>query len=102
MLVFNGRGIMLIKHNNYFEGKVQSLGFNNDNGHMTIGIIETGEYEFSTEFHERMVIISGNLEVKIPGEEIIDLKEGQEFEVEAKQSFKVNAKTDVVYSCYYS
>lgn len=91
----------LIKHNKYFDGKVQSLGFNNELANMTIGIMEPGEYEFSTELHEKMEIISGTLEVKIPGEEIIEVKDGKHFEVEAKQVFKVFAKTEVAYICYY-
>jgi uncharacterized protein YaiE (UPF0345 family) len=91
----------LIKHNKYFEGKVQSLGFYGAQGYGTVGVMEPGEYVFNTEVHEKMIIITGTMDVKIPGEEIIELKDGQHFEVEAKQSFKVIAKTDVVYVCYY-
>ena len=79
----------LIKHNKYFDGKVPKLGFNNELANMTIfGIMETGE---STNFQQNCMkkwkLFSGTLEVKIPGGRIIEVKDGQHFEVEAKQVF---------------
>ena len=38
----------MFKVNEYFEGKVTSLGFNNKEGAVTIGVMAAGEYEFGT------------------------------------------------------
>ena len=37
-----------MKHNSYFEGKVQSLALREHDGPATIGVIEPGSYSFST------------------------------------------------------
>jgi uncharacterized protein YaiE (UPF0345 family) len=38
----------MIKHSTYFDGKVQSLGINTEQGYATVGVIEPGKYTFST------------------------------------------------------
>ena len=38
----------MFKLNDYFGGKVMSLGFENTSGTVTIGVMATGEYEFCT------------------------------------------------------
>ncbi len=35
-----------MKHNSYFDDKVQSLGFTYDGVDCTVGVIEPGEYDF--------------------------------------------------------
>jgi purine/pyrimidine-nucleoside phosphorylase len=90
-----------MKHNVYFDGNVQSLGLITAEGPATVGVISPGKFTFSTSSEERMVIISGTLEVKLPGKEWVALKENTEFIVPAKSSFDVEAKADVSYICYY-
>ena len=92
----------MIKHNQYFEGKVQSLGFDSAHGYATIGIMKPGKYTFSTSSNEKMIITSGALEVKLPGEEMKEVKAGDSFEVASGQSFEVIAAADVSYLCYYN
>ena len=43
-----------MKHNVYFGGTVQSIGFDHAGGSATVGVMEAGEYEFSTGAKERM------------------------------------------------
>ena len=90
-----------MKHNIYFEGKVQSLGLTTSEGTATVGVISPEKFTFSTSSEEQMVIISGTLEVKLPGKEWVTMKKNTEFIVPAKSSFDVEAKSDVSYICYY-
>jgi uncharacterized protein YaiE (UPF0345 family) len=90
-----------MKHNVYFDGNVQSLGLTTAEGPATVGVISPGKFTFSTSSEERMVIISGTLEVKLPGKEWVAMNKNTEFIVPAKSSFDVEATTDVSYICYY-
>jgi purine/pyrimidine-nucleoside phosphorylase len=90
-----------MKHNVYFDGKVQSLGLASDDGPATIGVISPGKFTFSTSTEERMVITSGTLKVKLPGKEWSAMNKNSEFIVPANASFDVEADGDVSYICYY-
>jgi uncharacterized protein YaiE (UPF0345 family) len=90
-----------MKHNVYFEGKVQSLGLTTVEGPATVGVISPGKFTFSTSTEERMVVTSGLLKVKLPGKEWAAMKKNTEFIVPANASFDVEADTDVSYICYY-
>lgn len=90
-----------MKHNSYFDGKVQSLSLNTEKGNATVGVIESGKYSFGTATQETMVIVSGELKYKLPGKEWKSCKAGNEFVVEPKVTFEVEAKLDTAYICYY-
>ena len=93
-----------MEHNSYFEGKVQSLTMETDQGRATVGVITPGKFSFSTSTQERMVITSGSLRVKLPGGDWKIISANQEFQdfiVEANASFDVEASRDVSYICYY-
>lgn len=90
-----------MKHNVYFEGKVQSLGFNTEKGYTTIGVISPGKYTFATEKKERISVISGSLNVKLPDQDWSQVGTNEEFEVGENMSFEVEASNDVSYICYY-
>lgn len=92
----------MIKVSEYFEGAVKSLGYQSPEGKSTIGVIEPGEYEFGTSLHETMQIIEGELEAKLPGNQIWEIyRKGDAFEIDANQSFKVRATTQTSYLCKY-
>ncbi len=92
----------MITVNEYFDGKVKSLGYESADGKSTIGIIEKGEYEFGTSQHETMLIIEGSLNVLLPGETDWKLyTEGEPFQIDANKSFKVQASQQVSYLCKY-
>jgi len=57
----------MLKHNTYFDGKVQSVGFERNGRRATVGVIAPGSFHFGTEAPERMTIISGALSVKPDG-----------------------------------
>jgi uncharacterized protein YaiE (UPF0345 family) len=90
-----------MEHNVYFEGKVQSLTVETQQGRATVGVITPGKYKFSTSTQERMVVTSGTLNVTLPKGEKKVVGPTQEFIVEANASFDVEATGDVSYICYY-
>jgi hypothetical protein len=90
-----------MKHNSYFQDKVQSLGLSEKEGPATVGVIEPGKYSFSTANEERMTIIAGAMKVRLPGGEWKSLIAGEGFIVPAKVAFEVEAAADVAYICRY-
>ena len=61
-----------------------------------------GKYEFNTEARELMEIISGKLNLKLQNYEDWQLiKDGMDFNVPKKSSFKVNVLELVNYTCSY-
>ncbi len=82
----------MLKHNTYFEGRVQSLGFERNGLKASVGVIAPGEYHFGTGAAERMTVISGLLAVKLDGaSEWHRYAMGTSFEVPANSGFDVQA-----------
>lgn len=88
--------------NEYFGGKVKSLAFNDSDGPATVGVIDAGEFEFGTSTKEIMQVVSGTLNVLLPGAaQWKHYDAGKSFEVPANQKFKVKAQEPVAYLCLY-
>ena len=89
--------------NIYFEGNVISRNiFFKDGSRKTLGVMLPGKYEFNTEAREFMEIISGKLNLKLQNLENWQLiKDGMDFNVPKKSSFKVNVLELVNYTCSY-
>lgn len=91
----------MINLNEYFEGAVKSLAYENG-GKSTIGVIDIGEFEFGTSTPETMIIIEGEMRVLLPGNTAWQIyTSGQHFEVAANASFKVRVDTPTSYLCKY-
>ncbi|MCX2451845.1 pyrimidine/purine nucleoside phosphorylase [Pedobacter sp. PLR] len=90
-----------VSHNVYFDGKVQSLGMETPSGKATLGVMKKGSYTFSTSSAEKMVVISGSMEVELPGIGVKKYEAQDSFEVAAGSSFEVICGADVAYICYY-
>lgn len=91
------------KANVYFDGKVTSrtLLFP-DGSRKTLGIMLPGEYEFGTASKEVMEIVTGDLEVLLPGANEWKTVKGEEsFEVPAHSKFKLKIRTITDYCCSY-
>ncbi len=95
------QSLQSVEHNVYFDGKVQSLGMQTDNGKATLGVMKKGSYTFSASVPERMKVISGVLDVKLKDSEYKKYHEQDEFEVAAGTSFDVICEDDVAYICFY-
>lgn len=91
-----------MKHNVYFEGKVQSLVLKTLDGcKATVGVITPGSYTFSAAYEEHIYIVIGSLMVKLPGEDWQEVPLGGKYVVPRRASFDVTAYSDVAYICYY-
>ncbi|MBQ0756699.1 MAG: pyrimidine/purine nucleoside phosphorylase [Amphritea sp.] len=89
--------------NEYFDGAVKSVGFENAEGKVTSGVMAAGEYEFGTSEDELMKVVSGELVVKLPGsDEWLSFPSGTEFNVAANQSFQLKVAQPTAYLCFYS
>ncbi len=92
----------MIKVNEYFDGKVKSLGFDTAEGPASVGVMAQGEYEFGTSTVEIMTVITGKLTVKLPGtDEWKEFRPGASFTVEAKEKFQLKVQADTSYLCLY-
>ncbi|HEX9453055.1 MAG TPA: pyrimidine/purine nucleoside phosphorylase [Candidatus Binatia bacterium] len=91
------------KANVYFDGKVVSrtVVFA-DGSKKTLGIMQPGEYEFSTGEKEIMEILSGELDVSLPGAAGLKaIKSGESFEVPANAKFIMKVKSLTDYCCSF-
>ena len=73
----------MTKHNTYFEGKVQSIGFERNGRKATAGVIDAGEFHFGTDAPERMTVTSGELHVRFrfaPGAPVLEVQRHELFE----------------------
>ncbi|QGX90824.1 pyrimidine/purine nucleoside phosphorylase [Tatumella sp. TA1] len=93
----------MLKANEYFEGKVRSIGFENSlAGEASVGVIESGEYTFSTAKAEEMTVISGALKVLLPGEtEWRWFEAGSAFNVPEHSEFHLQVAEPAAYLCRY-
>lgn len=88
--------------NEYFDGNVKSIGFENSEGRATAGVMAAGDYEFGTSENELMKIVSGSLQAKLPGsDEFQVFAAGSEFRVEANAKFQVRVEQTTAYLCFY-
>jgi len=91
----------MLQHNSYFEGLVQSVGFERNGRRYTAGVFGVGAFHFNTDSAERMTIISGELRVRLPGEVSRVYPTGTCFEVPAKSGFDVEASAPAAYLCEF-
>lgn len=92
---------MLTVHE-YFDGKVKSIAFETASLPATVGVMEPGEYQFSTTQKETIIIVSGALTAQFPDDdEWHTFATGERFVVEAGQKFQVKAENDTAYLCTY-
>jgi hypothetical protein len=89
--------------NIYYDGKVTSRTLKFEDGSIkSLGIMLPGEYTFGTGDAEIMEIMSGELDVKLPGEENFKtLSTPCSFNVPANSSFDLVIKTPTDYCCSY-
>lgn len=88
--------------NEYFDGKVKSISFDNEQGTQSSGVMAAGDYQFATRQPEHMQVISGALWVTLPGEqEARCYQAGMSFDVDADQTFQVSVREPSAYLCFY-
>ena len=92
----------MLKVNTYFDNKVASIGLQTETLAATVGVMDIGEYQFSTTQHEVMRIIEGQLLVKLDGSENWHTYvSGESFEVPAHSNFELKVAIQTAYFCTY-
>ncbi len=94
---------MIKEANTYFDGKVNSRTiYLEDGSRQTLGVMQPGAYTFDTNEAEIMEMMSGDLDVRLPGEsEFKTLNTPESFNVPANSSFDVVVRTVTDYCCSY-
>ena len=96
--------VTVVKQANvYFDGKVNSRTIRfADGSSKTLGFMQPGEYTFNTGAPEIMEILSGELEVLLPGQpDWQAVKGGESFDVAGNASFTMKVKTATDYCCSF-
>ena len=92
----------MFKTNEYFDGKVKSIAFTSQEGPATVGVMAVGEYEFGTDSVEIMSVVSGSMDIKLPGgNEWKSFQAGDSFEVAKGVKFGVRIAVETSYLCLY-
>jgi len=88
--------------NIYYDGKVTSRTVELADGSIqSLGIMLPGEYTFGTNEAEIMEMLSGDLDIRLPGEDWKTLNTPESFNVPANSSFDLKIKTVTDYCCSY-
>ena len=90
-----------MKHSVYFDGKVQSLELSTSKGRATVGVIEPGQYQFSTSSEEHITVVEGRMKTRLPGAAWRELGPGEKLVVPKGLAFDIDAAGFVAYICYY-
>jgi uncharacterized protein YaiE (UPF0345 family) len=95
--------VTVVKEANiYYDGKVTSRTIEFANGEIkSLGIMLPGEYTFNTADKEIMEMMSGELDIRLPGEDWKTLSTPETFEVPANSAFDLRIKTPTDYCCSY-
>ncbi len=92
----------MFKSNEYFDGKVKSIGFTSGEGPATVGVMAVGEYEFGTDSVEIMTVVSGSMDIKLPdSDEWKTFQAGESFQVAKGVKFGVRVSVETSYLCLY-
>lgn len=91
----------MINVNEYYEGKIKSLGNSLKNERFTVGVMEEGEYRFGTDTVEIMEVIFGEMDAILPEGVKKTYRKGDSFQVEKGVEFTVIIKDPVSYLCLY-
>ncbi len=92
----------MLSVNEYFDGKVKSIGFQTETLPATVGVMAIGEYEFGTSQKEVMTVVSGALTVMLPGAaDWQTFNAGEHFIVEANEKFQLKVAVETAYLCTY-
>ncbi len=92
----------MLETNEYFDGKVKSIGFQTTTLPATVGVMEIGEYEFGTSEKETMTVVSGALTVMLPdASDWQTFNQGESFIVAANEKFQLKVEVATAYLCTY-
>ena len=90
-----------MNHKIYFDGSVQSIWFKAVGGSASVGVISPGTYTFSTAGAEQVIVLTGALEVKLPGEDWRTVHAPGAYAVPPRSEFQVKSAEEVSYLCRF-
>ena len=92
----------MIQVNEYYEGTVKSMALETKDGKFTVGVMEKGEYEFTTACVEIMTVVCGEMKVLLAGSDNWQIiKPFNSFRVENGDTFKLEIEEVCSYRCQY-
>ena len=92
----------MLETNEYFDGKVQSIGFETASLPATVGVMAIGEYEFATSKKETMTVVSGAITAMLPNADSWQtFQQGDHFNIDADEKFQVKIDVATAYLCTY-
>ncbi len=91
----------MINLNEYFEGRIKSLGFELKGTRYTAGVVLPGEYTIDTEKEERITATVGEFEVRSPRSDWKTLGIGDTIVIPSNTSFELKLKEPAAYICMY-
>ncbi|MFC2164170.1 pyrimidine/purine nucleoside phosphorylase [Acidobacteriota bacterium] len=91
----------IIKSNEYFEGRIKSLGFELNGDPYTVGVMLPGEYSIGTEKEEQITVTLGELEICPQDSNWRSVKAGETITVPANTTFALKIRDTVAYLCKY-
>lgn len=93
---------MSLEHNSYFDGAVQSIGFQHEGARASVGVMAAGDHHFGTDAPERMTVVHGELVVRLAGSgEWASYGAGTSFEVPGASAFDLRVAAPTAYLCEY-
>ena len=91
----------MINVNEYFEGKIKSLGFELHGTPYTAGVILPGEYAIDTQKEEHITVTVGEFEIRPPNSDWKTAQIGDTTVIPANATFDVRVIEPVSYICVY-
>ncbi|OQR36625.1 hypothetical protein BWR59_02830 [Pseudomonas sp. Bc-h] len=92
----------MFKLNDYFDGRVKSIGFEPIGKEATVGVMAPGQYTFSARRKEIMHVVEGLIKTRPVGAPAWNtFSSGQQFTVPAGTDFEVVIQQDTAYLCEY-
>jgi uncharacterized protein YaiE (UPF0345 family) len=91
----------MINVNQYFDGKIKSLGFERHGTLYTAGVILPGEYAIDTEKEEHITVTVGEFEIRPPDSDWKTAQIGDTTVIPANTTFDVRVSEPVSYICVY-
>ena len=91
----------MINVNEYFEGRIKSLGFELKGTPYTAGVVLPGEYTIDTEKEEHITATMGEFEIRPPGSDWKILGIGDTIIIPSNTSFELKLKEPAAYICMY-
>lgn len=92
---------MSLQHHSYFDGAVQSIGYERDGARASVGVMAPGDHHFGTDAPERMTVVHGELVVKLPEGDWQTYGPGTSFDVPGSSAFDLQVAAPTAYLCEY-